>query len=220
MRWQSPYRHPLAAWGLVTRPISEEDERDGHYDDVFPEEDDMADIIDDLAEDDSALPPPRARAPGSVARASGSVGPAEPRVVLAPAVAKAPRRDLSRIDHACGYLRMSQTLGKLHWDFRGVCSRHTNCTLTRHGDKPGIADTSPDGRPIGTLWHFLDSAAMFDSKEDHKNYIFKSSKADRLKSRLEFMQEDGAGAFLQEERPQRIRTGEGLEPDRVPGVGS
>jgi hypothetical protein len=165
----------------------------------FPEEDTLADIIEDVVEEVAA----------------GSAGPAfpppPPPPPPAPAGVRAAATAWNRINHTNGFLRMSQTRGKIHWDFRASCSAHDCCTITRHGNKPGILDGRPDGRPLGMLWYFLECAADCETKEIHRARVFGSSAAIRAEARIDFGSRPGTNLFLREERPPR--DGEGLEPE-------
>ena len=89
------------------------------------------------------------------------------------------------------YVRMSQTAGKDHWDYRAVCSLHGTCTLTKSGR---------DDRPIGRLWSWLDAASNFDGPDAaaaHRAYA--PTLEQRTAAREEFSVLDGAEEFLENE---------------------
>ena len=51
-------------------------------------------------------------------------------------------------------------------DMRAVCWQHGNCTLSRGCDES--SSNAATGRPAGLLWSFLQHAASYGSKTEHK----------------------------------------------------
>jgi hypothetical protein len=142
----------------------------------------------------------------------GGVPPPPPAALVARH--RAVPQNWTRIDHENGYLRMSKTRGKTHWDFRAVCGVHGVCTLTRYGNKEDIPDGSPAGRPLGFLWCFLQKASGFTSKEEHRDFGAWATHANRSAAREALRTVGGSAYFFREER--RPRLGEADEPDLYP----
>jgi hypothetical protein len=198
--------------------------------DFFPELDAQSDIIDDLGDDvdrdDEARRRARAEPGDSILVPSGGLGavvavepveiPPPPPPLPPPLEAgglvhgRRPRRNWNRIDHpnGLGYVRLSKTHGKDHYDFRAVCNRH-GCTLTQHGAIPG----KPKGRPLGLLWHFLNVAGDHTSKASHRAIEIHATRPRRLRAREDFSLMEGAADFLSKERLPL--PGEGAEPERL-----
>lgn len=133
-------------------------------------------------------PPPAVEVPADAAGgvvARQSYQPRVCRVSAWPTVLHSPApvgRSLSR-------LRMSQTFGNQHYDFRAICQLHDgNCQLGKSGK---------NHRPVGRLWAWLDGAADFGSAEDHKRWV--PTLAQRCAARAQFQIMDGVGDFLSEE---------------------
>jgi hypothetical protein len=190
---------------------------DEHFD-----EDTHADFISEVVEADVDPPPlPPPPVPSAVARRPRIAVPvgADPAEVLPRAVPEviAPRQAWSRIDHPSksGYLRMSKTTGKLHWDFRAVCNLH-GCSLTRHGRKEGLKDGTSQGRPLGFLWLFLQVATdpRITDKASHRRFADWAFRDARRIARDRFALIDGSALFFAEERDPW--TGEGNEPVAYP----
>ncbi len=107
---------------------------------------------------------------------------------------------------------MSKTAGKAHYDFRAVCRLHDNCTVTRHGRKAGIREGTPDGKPWGFLWLFLEMGndPSIVDRESHRSFDKWATRVarDRARGRLGLI--EGSNLFFAEERAPWL--GEGSEP--------
>ena len=97
------------------------------------------------------------------------------------------------------YLRLSQTLGADHHDFRAVCKLHGQCQKSK---------TGRTARPLGSLWAWLGGASNFGNKEDHQSFV--PSYEARRGARVVVAALDGSEDFLNAERAQR--PGEDVEP--------
>ena len=119
---------------------------------------------------------PAATAPRSAGSSSGAVSvatAAAPQVQPPPGAFHARVCRVSRwprVIHSPGVdgkkvncIRMSQTWGCSHWDFKTICEMH--------GPLCGWAKNGRSFRPIGRMWAWLDSAHLFDSAEAHKAFV-------------------------------------------------
>jgi hypothetical protein len=113
-------------------------------------------------------------------------------------------RSIRRTRSQWSYLRLSQTIGYAHKDFRAVCKYHDCCTKSKSGRI---------GRPIGSLWAWLDGGATCLTALDHAAFI--PPKADREIARTTVLLIDGSGDFFNAERLQK--DGEDDEPDEFLG---
>ena len=97
------------------------------------------------------------------------------------------------------YLRLSTTIGASWCDMRAVCAVHAGCTLSK---------SCRTRRPVGHLWAWLQRAADFPSKADHKGCT--PTFEERCAARLAFTGLEGAEEWLQAEASPNA--GEGDEP--------
>jgi hypothetical protein len=117
-------------------------------------------------------------------------------------------------DESGGYLRLSLTAGKEHWDIRAVCGRHDGCTLTKRC-KPGgeFGATAARGRPLGLLWAFLQASTDYPTKEEHRNRVGEwGTHPKRAEARRLFALCPGAHEFLSKERATWPHESAGSEP--------
>lgn len=101
------------------------------------------------------------------------------------------------------YIRMSQTVGFDHHDFRAVCRVHETCTLSKSGRI---------SRPLGFLWAWLDFAQSPECLGRATHRAFQPSYQQRMVARSELLCIEGSADFFAAERD--MRDGEGDEPDR------
>ena len=95
--------------------------------------------------------------------------------------------------------------------FRAHCPVHDDCSRRRAGFH--FDRYAGQGRPLGLLTHWLQTATSFESKQSHMSARV-GSHADRLAARTHLRTMPHSEEFARHER--RIRPTEGLEPDRLP----